>query len=241
MGVCDTITGNCQCYDGFYGASCQYMSCSGSMAHCNGHRKCVSMQEVAQYASYNGETIDVTYGMNPNNPNTWDGYRIFGCLCDSGYEGYDCSEMTCPRGDDPMTYMDHNEVQILTCDANGGTFFLTFRNESTPPIPYTVTSYQLSKILSQLSTIKNVTVTFNLDGSPPPGTLNKTSIPPLYSYLPSEPGPTQTWNINGTQLCTTSTGQSAIISFDVTPGNLPPLRLNNSYLINTLSSSGYGI
>ena len=40
---------------------------------------------------------------------------------------YDCSLMDCPIGDDPGTYEDHVEVQLLQCVANGGNFSLSFR------------------------------------------------------------------------------------------------------------------
>jgi hypothetical protein len=33
----------------------------------------------------------------------WDSFRIFGCKCDDGYTGVDCSLRECPVGDDPMT------------------------------------------------------------------------------------------------------------------------------------------
>ena len=41
--------------------------------------------------------------------------RIFGCMCDEGYEGYDCSIRTCPHGDDPQTKSQSDEVQLLRC------------------------------------------------------------------------------------------------------------------------------
>lgn len=33
----------------------------------------------------------------------WDADKHQMCICDSGYEGIDCSMRTCPRGDDPLT------------------------------------------------------------------------------------------------------------------------------------------
>ena len=35
--------------------------------------------------------------------------------CDGGWGGYDCSERTCPSGDDPNTYGQVNEVQLFEC------------------------------------------------------------------------------------------------------------------------------
>ena len=43
------------------------------------------------------------YGTNPNNPVTWDADRVFGCLCDEGWEGYDCSLQSCTKGTNPDT------------------------------------------------------------------------------------------------------------------------------------------
>lgn len=36
------------------------------------------------------------------------------CLCDDGYAGYDCTERVCPTGDDPGTWGQDNEVQLIT-------------------------------------------------------------------------------------------------------------------------------
>jgi hypothetical protein len=51
----------------------------------------MSMSELALWAEDNGDATDYTYGLDPNNANTWDAHRIFGCMCDVGYSGYDCS------------------------------------------------------------------------------------------------------------------------------------------------------
>lgn len=41
-----------------------------------------------------GEMAGFTYGTDPNEPTTWDGWRIRSCLCDPGFFGYDCSLRT---------------------------------------------------------------------------------------------------------------------------------------------------
>ena len=61
-----------------------------------------------------------SYGNIPNNPATWDATRIFGCLCDPQYTGYDCSLLTCPYGDDPDTPNQVDEQQIISCTYAGG-------------------------------------------------------------------------------------------------------------------------
>ena len=51
----------------------------------------------------------------------------------------------CPTGDDPLTGttditpenpIQFNEVQLLTCRADGGDFTLTFRGKTSKKIPY---------------------------------------------------------------------------------------------------------
>lgn len=92
MGICDYDTGICKCQSSFYGQACEYMACGGGLeSPCNGHGRCMSMSELALWAEDNGDATDYTYGLDPNNANTWDAHRIFGCMCDVGYSGYDCS------------------------------------------------------------------------------------------------------------------------------------------------------
>jgi hypothetical protein len=59
--------------------------------------RCMDMKELAISATNNGDKATYTYGEDPNNRLTWDGGRIFGCLCDTGFHGYDCSLSSCPR------------------------------------------------------------------------------------------------------------------------------------------------
>ena len=60
-------------------------------SYCSGYGRSLSMAELAWRAGNNGDPASYTYGTDPNSPYTWDAYRIFGCLCDEGFEGYDCS------------------------------------------------------------------------------------------------------------------------------------------------------
>jgi hypothetical protein len=132
MGSCDRERGVCECQPAFYGQACEYMACGGGIeSSCSGHGRCLTQYELAQWAEDNGDATEFTYGLDPNNPLTWDGHRIHGCLCDEGWDGYDCSLRKCPQGDDPGTYDQHVEVQLLECIADGGTFRLGFRQKWT--------------------------------------------------------------------------------------------------------------
>ena len=73
------------------------------------------MREMALLATSNGDSDPRLYGSDPNNGNTWDADRIYGCICDEGWTGYDCSERECTYGDDPNTYGQVNEVQLFEC------------------------------------------------------------------------------------------------------------------------------
>jgi len=87
------------------------------------------MYQLAQQATNNGDATSLTYGNRPNYYATWDFDKVFGCKCDGGYTGYDCSERSCPTGDDPMT-RDRTQVhdtQVFSCVGTSGTFTFTFR------------------------------------------------------------------------------------------------------------------
>lgn len=155
MGICDSATGVCKCHAAFYGEACEYMSCGGG---CSGHGRCLSMAELALRAESNGDATDYTYGLDANNPHTWDAHRVMGCMCDEGFGGYDCSLRLCPRGDDPATYDDSPEIQILQCIADGGSFTLAFRQQETSAIPHNATAAEVEAALELLSSVTDVSV-----------------------------------------------------------------------------------
>ena len=174
-GLCDVESGTCECMDGFTGSACQYMVCPGDPA-CNGNGQCLPMGDLAEIATLNGEATDYTYGKKPNDPLTWDYNMIQGCKCDEGYEGYDCSLKSCPKGDDPENNArQHNEVQKVICDESTGTdgsFLFKFRQvEFANSLPYTATVSDVKNALESLSSIDSVKVyldDMNLDASSTP-------------------------------------------------------------------------
>jgi hypothetical protein len=85
-GLCDRGTGACQCFDGYEGSACQRTSCPNE---CSGHGSCFPNTQFAADAGvrYSG---------------AWDSGLHFGCKCDLGYRGSDCSLIECPSDTDPM-------------------------------------------------------------------------------------------------------------------------------------------
>jgi hypothetical protein len=128
---------------------------------CNKHGRCATMREMALLATSNGDSDPRLYGSDPNNGNTWDADRIYGCICDEGWTGYDCSERECTYGDDPNTYGQVNEVQLFECAGTAGTLTLSFRQKTTLPIAYNASRQELEEALEWLTNIGDVIVLFS--------------------------------------------------------------------------------
>ena len=161
-GTCDTTKGECACAVPFTGNACEFIQCPGGLTNeCNKHGRCATMREMALLATSNGDSDPRLYGSDPNNGNTWDADRIYGCICDEGWTGYDCSERECTYGDDPNTYGQVNEVQLFECAGTAGTLTLSFRQKTTLPIAYNATRQELEEALEWLTNIGDVIVLFS--------------------------------------------------------------------------------
>lgn len=90
----------------------------------------------------------------PNYETPWDTDKIFGCLCDEGYRGYDCSQRTCATGDDPLTGSQLNNIHLLECHADFGTFTLSFGRETTVPISVDASVTDMTSAINALSSLK---------------------------------------------------------------------------------------
>ena len=114
------------------------------------------MQHLAEWTR-NHESQQYAYDQ------VWDGNKIYGCLCDLGYSGYDCSIRDCPRGDDPLT-IDNTlqEIQLLRCSASGssGHMVLYFDGIPSSPIPADASTNALKTALETISIIDEVAVTY---------------------------------------------------------------------------------
>jgi len=109
-GICDTATGECTCFPGYEGSACQRTSCPND---CSGHGTCRSNQDFAidfSEAVFKAQTeadssIAVTSYYDyflVTYDTAWDAGMQYGCLCDIGFRGVDCSEIECPTAYDPM-------------------------------------------------------------------------------------------------------------------------------------------
>ena len=128
-GLCNYADGTCSCLPNFAGYACEKLLCPATtesalsqsisddtdsvnyawrsqMNSCNSRGVCMSSREFERVVH------GIVYS-EEEAPRFSD--RIFGCMCDEGYEGYDCSIRTCPHGDDPQTKSQSDEVQLLRC------------------------------------------------------------------------------------------------------------------------------
>jgi hypothetical protein len=129
-GRCDPTSGSCVCDTGYEGQTCERSKCP---RRCSGHGQCLSMEDAA--AHYDGSRLNHTALYN-----LWDASRFYGCVCDDGFGGYDCSQRVCAKGTSPFNG-DSNlpgETVLLECACSSscsGTFKLRFERKTSPYIP----------------------------------------------------------------------------------------------------------
>ena len=166
MGYCDRNTGQCACRAGFGGSACELLLCPvglgdfGTPAVCSGHGDCRTMREAAErvepHDRYDGAS---TY-------TAWDADMVRGCVCAPGFTGYDCSERTCARGDDPLTAGGLNELQLLDCQCGSAgcgaetAFTLSYKGLATASLPHDSTPELVEAALEALSVVDDVRVNF---------------------------------------------------------------------------------
>ena len=112
---------------------------SNVTAICSGNGRCVSLRDVTRYQTFNSY-------LDYKNYNNWDANKIFGCVCDQGWEGVSCEKKSCPKGDNPLTLptFGTSEIQYIDCMCinpycTGGLYF-SFEGQQTPLIPYDASS-----------------------------------------------------------------------------------------------------
>ncbi|KAF0705314.1 hypothetical protein AaE_014574 [Aphanomyces astaci] len=136
---------------------------------CSHRGKCASLRQLAALQEANGVILPPSvYGSNPNAISTWDADTIFGCQCGKAltlfgdaprFTAYDCSELPCPKGDDPWTLNQANEVQAISCTADGGLVSISFRDFSTNMLPFNAAASRVQQALESLPSIGRVSVT----------------------------------------------------------------------------------
>jgi hypothetical protein len=126
---------------------------------------------------------------------------VYGCLCDEGFSGFDCSQRTCAVGED-ITLLEWdatrtNEVQTLTCvllsNAGGPYFKLRFRQAETRALLPSTSAAELEAALEALDTIGNIAVSYGTGGA--------------------------------VAACSASPGTAITFSFQTEHGDVPPLQV----------------
>jgi len=160
QGHCNYETGNCVCRKGFMGLACNRLACPND---CNGHGVCRSMDYNARAQ---GKLANVASYANSNFAYTlpWDRDMIYGCACDTGYGGFDCSQRQCATGDDPLTLGEVNDQQTVSCTCStslcDGSFTIAFRGQTTTRISESANLATVQAAVEALSTVTGIVLTF---------------------------------------------------------------------------------
>lgn len=163
MGTCDRSSGICICRPGFSGVACEKNLCPyGTAANkqvfpCSGHGVCLSLRDLSNKHRVTLNSSIPVY-------NDWDADKIYGCDCDTGWTGSNCSLLSCPLGNDPLT-PGGNEVQLFDCicrTCSGGLTF-SLNGKTTDFIPYDSTQELLAYRLQKIG-IESVRVNITVGG-----------------------------------------------------------------------------
>jgi hypothetical protein len=85
-GVCDRVSGACDCFPNFEGVACERTVCNND---CTNRGVCYTSKQLAEDADRTYET-------------PWDADKQVGCVCDAGFRGPDCRLVECPSGADVL-------------------------------------------------------------------------------------------------------------------------------------------
>ena len=134
-GYCNRITGQCECFSGFYGVNCQRITCPND---CNSNGVCSTISQIHDVYGddyFNNNTVKVGGGSADGVSEVYTGWEkdsVAMCYCGHGRTGYDCSERMCPKDDDPLTknqtYRSFS-LNIRSTSAMGGDLRIKFQND----------------------------------------------------------------------------------------------------------------
>jgi len=149
-GICNTESGECECFEGYEGKGCQRTTCPND---CSGHGVCNYINDLTfgttsfdiphtEY-SVDGKTFDYF---------NWDAGKTRGCVCDPEWGDVDCSKHLCMYATDTQDHRDNMaaaqkyQIQQFTFDytaavSGAETFAVTFKakiNESFTTIPIVI-------------------------------------------------------------------------------------------------------
>merc|ERR1719353_1729989 len=120
-GICDRSSGQCACFPGYTGAACQRTVCEND---CSGHGICQSNVDFSIDASLSAGTPDTAFGRDKRYLNAWDSGLHYGCKCDLGFRGPDCSLQECPSTEDPLGWYGNSDGEDCSgrglCDYSSG-------------------------------------------------------------------------------------------------------------------------
>jgi len=152
---------------------------------CSGHGICRTMREAAYgFNGYSLITPPVFY-------NSWEADKVQGCLCDPGWDGYDCSFRQCPWGRDPQdpligTYKD--ELYTIACQADAGFFAIDIMGGHTAPIPYDADHVYLKRVLEGVTGVGTVDVVMQENSNGIPQLCGDSSVVTTTFTLRDHPG-----------------------------------------------------